>query len=49
MNKHSLLSIQDLSIHDIMEILHDARVFNISQQQWNGFPNKNTQANRLDT
>ncbi len=34
MNKHSLLSINDLSTHDIMEILNDARVFNISQQDW---------------
>lgn len=34
MNKYSLLSINDLSTHDIMEILHDARVFNISQQDW---------------
>lgn len=34
MNKRSLLSIQDLSTQEIMNILHEARIFNISQQDW---------------
>ncbi|MFA1015391.1 aspartate carbamoyltransferase catalytic subunit [Dubosiella newyorkensis] len=34
MNTRSLLSMQDLSTQEIMNILHEARIFNISQQDW---------------
>ena len=34
MNKHSLLSMKDLSTDDIFSILNDARLFNISYRDW---------------
>lgn len=34
MNKHSLLSIQDLSAAEILDILQDARAFNNSHKDW---------------
>lgn len=34
MNQHSLLSMNDLSVHDIFSILDDARLFNSSYKDW---------------
>ena len=39
MNKHSLLSMKDLSTDDIFSILNDARLFNNSYKDWQ-FPFK---------
>lgn len=41
MNKHSLLSMDTLSANEIMNILDDARIFNISHQDWQ-LPMSNT-------
>ncbi|WP_435052805.1 aspartate/ornithine carbamoyltransferase family protein, partial [Faecalibaculum rodentium] len=34
MNKLSLLSVRDLSVHEILQILQEARIFNSSQKDW---------------
>ncbi|MCF0261141.1 MAG: aspartate carbamoyltransferase, partial [Erysipelotrichaceae bacterium] len=34
MNRHSLLTMKDLSTDDILDILNDARAFHISTKDW---------------